>query len=403
MHVLEAWTAHDGMSIGRDELFPSYAFNPLRAHAVHDFVTEQKDEIAWRIVFRHEHVDQLVRACRVLHEQQARLDPGDVEDLEAMRGVRESAEGMGRLVARNPEGEQSCERGSCVVDVIAGTNVHWHFELFAMRAHGERAALLAPVENRRDGDVGHVMRTSARWTRIIPQMSERAMPELERCAAFHAFDHVVEIGHALVIGVALDAEPNHFVGNGMGNGCRHLAVRVENEHRFRRLPYRLDDVVARRRPRRIPVDLIAVEVRDDEDLRMHRRQEDLRRSLVALDDGPLVLALAAERAVEAQRRRDALLEIRARRVVSGAAIGVDNRLLDHMRRRGLAVRARDDDRVVPLTQLADDVAVDLERELAGQCAACATEQAHQLVRRLAHGDGNGTLDGHDVPISQLYR
>ena len=217
-------------------------------------------------------------------------------------------------------------------------------------------------------------------------MGKRAVRELKSCAALDAFHDLVVVGNAFVVGIAFHTKPDDLVGHGIYNRGAHLTIRIENEHRIGRRLDCLDDVVSRRRPRRIAVDLIAVQVRHDEHLRVHCRQEGLRGTLVAFDDGPIVLTLAAQGAIQAKGGCYPLLEVRARRVVCGAAERVYDRLLHHMRCRRLAVRACYDDGFVALAELADDVAVNDERQLSGHGAGSAPHSAHHTIRGFANAD-----------------
>ena len=224
------------------------------------------------------------------------------------------------------------------------------------------------------------------------------MRKHQRLPALDAIDLLVVVGHALVVRIALHAEPHHLVGHGIGDGGGYMAVRVKHEHGIRRGLDGLDDVVARSRPCGIAVDLVAIQVGDHKHLRQGCGKQDLRSAFVALDNGPIALALAGKRAVEAQRRGDALRQVRARRVVGGAPVRVDDGLLHHMSRRGLAVRAGDDDGLMAGGKLVNDVGIHLQREHARQRAGRPAQQAHGFIAGLADGDGSGFLQRHDVHL-----
>lgn len=116
----------------------------------------------------------------------------------------------------------------------------------------------------------------------------------------------------------------------------------------------------------VAVELVAEDVREDDDFGVDVFADELQRRLVRLDEGVGVFAAAGQRRMDGKFRRDAGQEVRAGFVGKVRDSSVLPRLLDHTGRRGLAVGARDDHRRHVLCKFTQQVRAELERYAPGK-------------------------------------
>ena len=116
----------------------------------------------------------------------------------------------------------------------------------------------------------------------------------------------------------------------------------------------------------ITIELVAKDVRDDENVGVDLLAYATQGTLVALDGGELVTWLARHARANRELGRYALDEVRATAVVERLLAHVLECLGDDMRGSRFSVGARDDDGAHAATKLVQIVWVDLESELAGQ-------------------------------------
>ena len=181
----------------------------------------------------------------------------------------------------------------------------------------------------------------------------------------------------------VDSEKPCLVRHMLRDGRDERIICVQAQERFRRMRDALDDVAQRMRDLAVAVELVAKDVRRDDDLGLEILQNGLGRGLVALDDRELLFAFAGERALHGKLRRDAGDEVRAGFVSQIALLLVDERLLDHARAGGLAVCAGDEDRAHALRERTEHGRTDLQRDPARHGGAAAPHEADQKARDLA--------------------
>jgi|GEM_PF-3973293 len=126
------------------------------------------------------------------------------------------------------------------------------------------------------------------------------------------------------------------------------------------------DVFERMRDLAITIELVAKDVRDDENVGVDLLAYATQGTLVALDGGELVARLARHARANRELGRYALDEVRATAIVERLLAHVLESLGDDMRGSRLAVSARDDDGAHAAAKLVQIAWVDLESELAGQ-------------------------------------
>ena len=185
-------------------------------------------------------------------------------------------------------------------------------------------------------------------------------------AAHDAVRRIGEVGDALGIDLAAHAIEDDVVINFSGNRGDHRVIRVEAKRRMRRVLDARHDVFERMRDLAIAIELVAKDVRDDENVGVDLLAYATQGTLVALDGGELVTWLARHARANRELGRYALDEVRATAVVERLLAHVLECLGDDMRGSRFSVGARDDDGAHAATKLVQIVWVDLESELAGQ-------------------------------------
>ena len=192
----------------------------------------------------------------------------------------------------------------------------------------------------------------------------------------------------------VDAEENGLVLEIVGQRGGQRAVGVEAEPRFRRALDARAHVGERVRDLTVAVELVAEEIRDDDDLRPQLREDRHRGGLVALDDGVLLPAAAGERGIHHELRGDARQEVRARAVGEVRFALIGKGLLDHAGAGGLAVGAGDGDGFDVLRQNAEQPRTDAQRPAPGHGGAAPVQQARHKAQQLAQDDREKGTKSH---------
>ena len=148
----------------------------------------------------------------------------------------------------------------------------------------------------------------------------------------------------------------------------------------------------------IAVELVAEDVRHHDGLRVNKFRDGLERRLVRLNERVRIAALARQRRVHGKLRRHAAEQICAGLVGKERNSSVCPRLLDHARRRGLTVGARNDHSRYVLCQVAQQIRTDFERHAPGKVGSASAQQANQRPAALARKHRKKYLDFHATVI-----
>ena len=212
--------------------------------------------------------------------------------------------------------------------------------------------------------------------------------------AVDAVRRVGNLRHAVGIERNVHAEEHDRVRYLCRDGRDQRAVRIQAEHRLRRLTDALDDVIERVRNFTIAVELVAKDVRSHDYFRLEAFQHRLGSRLVALDYGIFALGTAGKRAVHGKLGRNAGDEVRAGFVGKIVPVLIFKRLLDHAGAGRFAVGAGDENGADAFGKDAEHLRTDLKRHPAGKRRAAAPKQADDRARELTQQHSEKCLDLH---------
>ena len=213
--------------------------------------------------------------------------------------------------------------------------------------------------------------------------------------AVDAVDRIGQLVRGLRIDGDVDAEADDGVRDAvLGERGGQRAVRVQTQRRVRDMGNALTDGVQGMRDLAVAVELVAEDVVHDKALDGQIFARSAECGLVALDKRVGVGAFARQGGMLGEHGDDAGQQVRARLVGEILESCVSKRLLDHAGGGSLAVRAGHDRDLDAARQLAENVFVDLERELARQVGAAAAESAQDRARCLAHEYGQSGSKSH---------
>ena len=216
--------------------------------------------------------------------------------------------------------------------------------------------------------------------------------------AADAVRRIGELVDPVVIDGRIDAEEHHRVRQHVMKRRAQRVVRVHAERRVLGVFNADADVLQRMRDLTIAVELVAEDVRHHDGLRVNKFRDGLERRLVRLNERVRIAALARQRRVHGKLRRHAAEQICAGLVGKERNSSVRPRLLDHARRRGLAVGARNDHGRYVLRQIAQQVRTDLERHAPGKVGSASAQQTDQRPAALARKHREKHLDFHATVI-----
>ena len=290
-------------------------------------------------------------------------------------------EAFHRRLGRGAHGPGRGEGRGGVIEVVHRREADRGGIYLAVHAEFGRGAVRVQRVHAHDGHVGLRAGVAALGAAEAAQMGVGVEVVLILRAADDAPRRVGE--PAAVAQGRIHAVEAHPVGRVRREGGHERVVRVEADRRPLG-PLEADTyAVERVRDLAVAVELVAEDVRHDDDGGVYLAADALEGGLVALYDRAALPRPAGQGGVGAEVGGYAPLEVGAGAVGHAVELRVEQHPLYHAAGGGLAVRAGDHHDLQPAGEARDDVRAELEGQGAGQRGAAAPEQAQQRAGELA--------------------
>ena len=281
--------------------------NPAHVRAVGRAIVEAEDRGG--PVYAGEVFYGAVAACGVLDEHHRHARLAELEALHASEAALYVREALHGALGRDAEGQAGGDSRGGVIEVVHGGEADGGGINLAVYAHLDGAALGGEGVDAHDGHVRLRAGVAALGAAEAAQMRVGVEAVLVLRAADYAPGRVGDVAARAERGV--DAEEAHAVGRVRGQRGDEGVVRVQADDGALRLLEAYAYALERVRDLAVAVELVAENVRDDDNLRLYLAADALEGRLVAFDNGRAAARSARERGVRAQVGGDAALEVRA--------------------------------------------------------------------------------------------
>ena len=294
--------------------------------------------------------------------------------------MRQRLRGLRQIQAQCLRGRHG---GAGIINVVAARQVDQRGDLGLAVAEDDLGMLLVARDDAAHAQIGCRPRIAAVRAAVAAQMAVGHEVVFVLALALDAVGRVGDLRHMPGIDRRADAVEQDRVRHVVMQARDKGIVRVEAQDGVGAVLGADAELFERMRDLAVAVELVAEDVREDDDFGVDVFADELQRRLVRLDEGVGVFAAAGQRRMDGEFRRDAGQEVCAGFICKVRDSSVLPRLLDHARGRGLAVGARDDHgRHVPC-KFTQQIRAELERHAPGKIRAASAQQADQGPAELA--------------------